>query len=192
MSSNVVNAMGNGSTWRPSATILSMQDRKLTRAEQIDLIWTTCGYPNRAAFAKALEVEPQSFNNWERRGFSREAGSKLRTVTGVSLDWLMDQTGKPFPDGAKRAVTARPAAAAIRRLEQEIDQLQTVLGVLARALSESAPRVAAAFREHLAEDVGPGAVEDGLYPMILTALGTAPEKVEASRSSSSGKPRASR
>lgn len=51
--------------------------------------------------AEMLGTSPQTVNNWlKRNSLSRESAQTLSERTGYSLDWLLNGTGQPKPEGS--------------------------------------------------------------------------------------------
>lgn len=47
----------------------------------------------KSAIARWLNESPQSVNNWEKRGVSKQAALKVQSLTGVSATWLLSGRG---------------------------------------------------------------------------------------------------
>jgi len=69
-----------------------------------DLRRTCFGPRGRAAFARALNVSPSTYNYYEKgRQPPADLLARAAAVTGASLEWLMTGAGEPFPSSAEKA-----------------------------------------------------------------------------------------
>ena len=131
-----------------------------------DLRRTCFGPRGRAAFARALNVSPSTYNYSEKgRQPPADLLARAAAVTGASLEWLMTGAGEPFPSSAEKAgdnTLSQGAREVLARLQaaggatQAAGSRTALREILAKIQEKFPPRDAA--WQPAAPGVRPGAI----------------------------------
>ena len=117
-----------------------------------------CGYETKVAFAAALGEDAQNVHHWMTRDKPGTGAPKIRALTGVSVDWLLDGDGEPvFPNGPKLGQSAAGAGAnqsmalTLNRIRNDVQALRYVVAALVETLIATTPAAADGMTQLLAE-----------------------------------------
>lgn len=119
-----------------------------------------CGYPSQQEFAKALGIQPQQLRNWVARDSPGTGAAQLKSLTGVSVDWLLSGTGSQFTNGGPISyrASAKPGrvsedragyALTVNRLENDVDALRNALLAVVETLIVTTPGATSGLYELL-------------------------------------------
>jgi hypothetical protein len=122
---------------------------------------------------------------------SAEGARKISEVSGASVEWLMWNKGKPFPEGPIRYTGPRPAvdASDVAELKRQLASVYAVLGSLVRTVSAKIPGAGGELERALA----PLRASPGVGVLVAAAEEARLAEEQAARVSaqkeSAGKPR---
>lgn len=150
-----------------------------TVASRIAHIMQACGYPTKAALARALGLKnAQNIGVWEGRGSFGNGGLAISDATGADMKWLATGKGEPFPNGpvlyAGAQLSGRGAMQRLEDIERDLTDIVTAISVSLRRFSATTPvaaeGVAADLRQHLSRPGRPSAVLPELLRAVESAL----------------------
>lgn len=121
-----------------------------TVSERLAFVMQTCGCPE-ARFHEWIGVATRSvWQNWRvRNEFPKNGARKVSEASGASVEWLMWNTGSPFPDGPKRYTGPR-ATDDVADLKRQLASLYAALGSVVSVFSARLPGAAGELERALA------------------------------------------
>lgn len=152
-------------------------------AKRIAYVRRVCQCENKTQFAKWIGAEsPQAVRNWELRGLTTEGALQIKRATGASTDWLLDETGEPFPNGPTLYAGAKPSKATMDELLLDVAALRMTLGIMVGVFVGKRPSEAAAFAAAIRDSSGPELAGQRTTVEFLKMLDKVAEKVDSPRS----------
>jgi hypothetical protein len=154
--------------------MVSKTKKQSPAAERIDYVRRMCGLEdNKAAFARWIGAEsPQTVHNWgiRAKGITRDGAMLIKRATGASIDWLIEGSGEPFPNGPTLYASGAAAPdAGLEALKAEVAALKVALTVMVGEFARKRQGEAAEYAKAI-RAAAPGMLRQDTISSILEVL----------------------